>query len=190
MHDVIEQLRKYSDAVADRVPAVSADSVTDRPSRRRYQRMLAAAAVVVVLALVVGVVVTRDGGTRRRPASSVPKPSKVTTIEPRNNTEGIDLIEPPPLGPRGDIATAFTGTELVAWGGDLEASNMGLPGPDRTYADGAAYNLAILDKFYLMDDASAQGWFKSYWALSHDDPDSLRSAFSRGAGHPAAARGN
>ena len=142
MHDVIEQLRKYSEAVADRVPAVSADSVTDRPSRRRYQRMLTAAAVVVVLALVVGVVVTRDGGTRRRPASSVPKPSKVTTIEPRNNTEGIDLIEPPPLGPRGDIATAFTGTELVAWGGDLEASNMGLPGPDRTYADGAAYNLA------------------------------------------------
>ena len=57
-----------------------------------------------------------------------------------------------------------------------------LPGP--------YYNLAILDKFYLMDDASARGWFKSYWALSHDDPDSLRSAFSRGAGHPAAARGN
>jgi tetratricopeptide (TPR) repeat protein len=57
-----------------------------------------------------------------------------------------------------------------------------LPGP--------YYNLAILDKFYLMDDASAQTWFSRYWELSHDDPDSLRGVFSRSAARPVANKAN
>jgi Flp pilus assembly protein TadD len=45
----------------------------------------------------------------------------------------------------------------------------GLPGP--------LYNLALLEKFYFMDDAAAGDWFDRYWALSHQDPDALRAEF-------------
>jgi len=44
-----------------------------------------------------------------------------------------------------------------------------LPGP--------YYNLAILEKFYFVDDEAAAGWFRDYWKRSHDDPDSLRAVF-------------
>ena len=45
-----------------------------------------------------------------------------------------------------------------------------LPGP--------YYNLAILEKYYVFDEAAAAGDFKKYWSRSHDDPDSLASVFS------------
>lgn len=40
-----------------------------------------------------------------------------------------------------------------------------LPGP--------LYNLALVEKFYFMDDEAAAEWFARYWALSHQDPDNL-----------------
>jgi len=46
-----------------------------------------------------------------------------------------------------------------------------LPGP--------YYNLAILNKFYLLDDGAAADSFKRYWSRSHDDPDSLAAVFGR-----------
>jgi tetratricopeptide (TPR) repeat protein len=46
----------------------------------------------------------------------------------------------------------------------------GLPGP--------YYNLAILEKYYALDDAAASGWFRDYWKRSHEDPDSLLGVFA------------
>ena len=53
--------------------------------------------------------------------------------------DGVVLLAPPPLAPRGDTVVAWTGRELVVWGGDVEAS-MPRGGPPRSYRDGAAYN--------------------------------------------------
>jgi tetratricopeptide (TPR) repeat protein len=54
-----------------------------------------------------------------------------------------------------------------------------LPGP--------YYNLAILEKFYRLDDDAAARWFDGYWSRSHADPDSLLGAF-RVSSRPALAR--
>jgi tetratricopeptide (TPR) repeat protein len=44
-----------------------------------------------------------------------------------------------------------------------------LPGP--------YYNLAILEKYYALDDEAAQRWFRDYRKRSHQDPDSLSAVF-------------
>jgi len=44
-----------------------------------------------------------------------------------------------------------------------------LPGP--------YYNLAILEKFYMLDDAAAAKWFRLYWERSTEDPDGLAQVF-------------
>lgn len=66
--------------------------------------------------------------------------------------------------------------------GDAIADDPSLPGP--------YYNLAILDKFYRFDDASASRWFHAYWKLSHSDPDSLSGMFHADAGGAAARQEN
>jgi tetratricopeptide (TPR) repeat protein len=38
---------------------------------------------------------------------------------------------------------------------------------------GPYYNLAILEKFYLLDDQAATGWFAKYWERSQNDPDAI-----------------
>lgn len=53
-----------------------------------------------------------------------------------------------------------------------------LPGP--------YYNLAILEKFYRLDDEAAARWFARYRERSHDDPDGLAELF--GAGPAAVAK--
>jgi Flp pilus assembly protein TadD len=45
-----------------------------------------------------------------------------------------------------------------------------LPGP--------LYNLAIVDKFYRFDDASAREWFRRYTDLADEDPDGLADALA------------
>jgi Tfp pilus assembly protein PilF len=50
--------------------------------------------------------------------------------------------------------------------------NPALPGP--------YYNLAILEKFYVFDEAAAARWFSQYWSRSTEDPDSLRAVFLEG----------
>lgn len=44
-----------------------------------------------------------------------------------------------------------------------------LPGP--------YYNLAILEKYYLLDDATAAEWFRLYEKRAQDDPDGLTDVF-------------
>jgi tetratricopeptide (TPR) repeat protein len=57
----------------------------------------------------------------------------------------------------------------------------GLPGP--------YYNLAILEKYYLLDDDAASRWFREYWKRSHQDPDSLVGVFADGAPKNVAQKG-
>jgi tetratricopeptide (TPR) repeat protein len=55
-----------------------------------------------------------------------------------------------------------------------------LPGP--------YYNLAILDRFYRFDDASAARWYDLYTRRSHDDPDGLAQLFRAAETKPVAER--
>jgi hypothetical protein len=70
-----------------------------------------------------------------------PTPS-VTVELPVDGAGDAEELPAPPLEVRGDAALVWTGTELVVWGGDVEAANMGLPGEDRSFNDGAAYDPA------------------------------------------------
>lgn len=54
--------------------------------------------------------------------------------------DGRGTIPEPPLEMRGDVLDIWTGRELVVWGGDIEAFNMGLSGGDRSFGDGAAFD--------------------------------------------------
>lgn len=143
MLDVTEQLRRYGDAVTatvDAVPAAEVGSIATEPTRSRrpvWQPLFAASAAVALVA----------GGLWFATRSSDPPlpSSDPSSPEPKITTgsgPGIELLDPGPLTPRADAAVAWIGEELVVWGGDIEAANQGLPGPDRQFGDGAAYNPA------------------------------------------------
>ncbi|HTR97636.1 MAG TPA: tetratricopeptide repeat protein [Candidatus Acidoferrales bacterium] len=57
-----------------------------------------------------------------------------------------------------------------------------LPGP--------YYNLAILEKFYRLDDAAAAHWYAEYARRSQADPDSLAAVFAKREPRPLAQKGN
>jgi Tfp pilus assembly protein PilF len=63
----------------------------------------------------------------------------------------------------GDVAGASEAFERAV------ALDPTLPGP--------YYNLAILTKFFLLDDGTARDWFARYRTLSTDDPDGLAEVF-------------
>lgn len=76
-------------------------------------------------------------------------------------------------------------------GGDIEAArktflqsierDAKLPGP--------YYNLAILEKFYLLDDAAAATWYAAYRERSQADPDGLAEVFRGSALKSVATEG-
>ena len=53
---------------------------------------------------------------------------------------------------------------------------------------GAYYNLAILEKYYRLDDQAAAQWFARYRGRSNEDPDSLFAVFGRTDSRPLAER--
>lgn len=53
---------------------------------------------------------------------------------------------------------------------------------------GAYYNLAILEKYYRLDDEAAAKWFARYRDRSNEDPDSLFAVFGRAETRPLAER--
>ncbi len=55
-----------------------------------------------------------------------------------------------------------------------------LPGP--------YYNLAILEKFYRLDDAAAERWFHKYRERATDDPDGLAQVFEKTPPKPVAEK--
>jgi hypothetical protein len=132
--DVTEQLRRYGDAIVATVDAVTGADVMSatEPTRRRrpvWQPMMAAAVLIVLVA----------GGLWF--ATRASDPSARLAIKTGNRT-GITLLDPGPLSARAEAALAWTGEELMVWGGNIEAFNQGLQGPDRSYGDGAVYDPA------------------------------------------------
>jgi len=123
-----------------REPVVSRLVPTRRHRFRVPRLVLVGVATAGLVALVATVLVVRGGGEDPRvvatpEATEAPSPGVVSG-------NGIETLDSGPLSPRGDAAVVWTGREVVVWGGDLEASNMGVPGPDQAFADGAAYDPA------------------------------------------------
>jgi hypothetical protein len=103
----------------------------------------AGAAVAVAVA---GALLLADPGDDDGQALDVAAPTSTeaapATEPPPTATEVPAGDGGPPLAVRSDVAMAWTGRELVVWGGDVEAFNMGLSGGDRQYADGATFDPA------------------------------------------------
>lgn len=122
-------------------PIVAVRSRVARHQRRRRAVVIAATAGV---AAVVGsvLVLTRDGDDRGQDVDVVAPPD-TAPVQPTDpvvgDPSGVEPLPAPPLDGRGDAAVVWTGAELVVWGGDVEAFNMGFPGGDRSYSDGAAF---------------------------------------------------
>jgi tetratricopeptide (TPR) repeat protein len=55
-----------------------------------------------------------------------------------------------------------------------------LPGP--------YYNLAILEKYYALDDSTAARFYRSYRERAHDDPDGLAEVFGKSEPKPLAEK--
>jgi len=54
---------------------------------------------------------------------------------------------------------------------------------------GPYYNLAILEKFYVLDDAAGARWYGAYRERSQADPDGLAQVFRLGESKPVAQEG-
>jgi tetratricopeptide (TPR) repeat protein len=84
------------------------------------------------------------------------------------------------------------GIALLYAGKPEEARKLFLKANDKDpRLPGPLYNLAIVDRFYLFDDATARQWFDKYRALASDDPDSLAAqlAVKVATGAPSNAGG-
>lgn len=122
-----------------------------RRRRRRRTAVLAAAASVLAVAGVVAVVSGGDDADRvdvvgppdttvqEGPDTSAPAPTAPDGVV-GFPLPGVTGTPPAPLSTRIRVATAWTGSELVVWGGYVDAFNFGMEGPNRTFTDGAAYD--------------------------------------------------
>lgn len=151
-------------------PTGRLDAVRGRLERRRRRRRRlvvtsAAAALVLVLGAVVGAVLlgaddltqelrVTDGRDQQQEPTTEEQEAG-TGDDPESSEAGSqalrelsDLPEPvtelpaPPLSERWKSSVAWTGEELIVWGGSFESFNMGLDGEDEAFIDGAAYSPA------------------------------------------------
>lgn len=152
-------------------PTGRLDAVRGRLERRRRRRRRlvvtsAAAALVLVLGAAVGAMLlgaddltqelrVTDGGDRQQdPTTGEREPG--TGDDPDwsdagspalralgDLPEAVTELPAPPLSPRWKVSTAWTGEELIVWGGSFESFSMGLgDGDDEIFLDGAAYSPA------------------------------------------------
>ncbi len=156
MPDVTDQLRRYAEAVTETVDALPANAIGSvateppRPRRPVWQPVLAVAALVVLLAggfWAVTAATSSDSPPATDPGPTAPTIPTTPTVPPAPPTEtsaraGVTLLDAGPLEPRVGAAVAWTGKEVVVWGGAIEPVNHGLTGPDRQFADGAYYEPA------------------------------------------------
>jgi hypothetical protein len=112
--------------------------------RRRNRRALAGTSLVavVVVATVAGVVAARGSHPTRHVnvTSSSTLPATPTSDPIVTDADGVQSFGEVPLSTRSGTASVWTGSEFVVWGGSIESANAGLPGPDRQFNDGAAFN--------------------------------------------------
>jgi hypothetical protein len=137
LSDLEERLRRLPAALAVEAPAGLAERVARGGRRRRRLRRAAAAAVVA--ALVAGVVITRAVVLDHTPTPVLDPGLLVRNATPTQLAGGHwrRLPVPPPaqLASRSKPAVAWTGQQLIVWGG---ASRRGATLQVR--ADGAAYD--------------------------------------------------
>lgn len=133
----------------DPVSAVRARMRQRRNHRRRTAAVATAAAILIAAGIIA--IVDQDSDDESLDVVSPPtvEDAGPSTTEPTtaSSTTGPETTLPtnpggPPLGLRSDVAMTWTGSEIVVWGGDVEAFNMGVSGTDRSFADGAAYDPA------------------------------------------------
>ena len=124
MPDVIDQLRRYGEAVEAAVPVAEV-----RGPRDRRPFLLVAAALLLVACVGAGVWALRadDPADDNGPV--------VDTTEGPTVESGWQTLDPGPLEPREGAAAVWTGEELVVWGGYREATGQIVP-------DGGAYSPA------------------------------------------------
>jgi hypothetical protein len=120
-------------------------AVRHRVVRRRRRRRFIVGAAIAGPAILVSsaLLITRDGEGRSPEVDVVASPSTAPTSPTGpivSDPGGIERLPAPPIDVRADAALVWTGAEVVVWGGDVEAFNMGLPGDDRSYSDGAAFS--------------------------------------------------
>jgi hypothetical protein len=120
-----------------------------RAARRRVRRYVLGVAATAA-AVVAGIVVWPGDADKANVRAQDPSVGPVTTPPsqptgpPDENVlpDGVVVGElpAPPLDVRWKHAMVWTGRELVVWGGELDAANMGIPGQNAIYNDGAAYD--------------------------------------------------
>ena len=144
--DLEERLRQLPAALAVRAPAGLAERVAHRGRVRR--RLRRAGAATVVAALLSGAVLTRAVVLDRTPAPVLNPGLLAQNATPAQLAGGRwQAVAPLPAGllaPRGRAAVAWTGRQLLVWGGvDLR--------PFRVYDDGSAYDPAT-DRWLPLPD--------------------------------------
>lgn len=138
LRDVLDRSIAEQRLVLDADPVAAVRGLT---ARRRRRRVVVRAALVGFAVLAVSsAVVAGNIGDRGEDVDVVAPPLSSSAIV--RDGDGVDVFPRPPIDVRGDASVVWTGWELVVWGGDVEAFNMGLPGPDRTLGDGAAFDPA------------------------------------------------
>jgi hypothetical protein len=139
MTDIRELLRSATTDAAD----LDIGALKRGAARRRARRLATAAVVIVLAGSASTVALTRVHGPNRRVVVAATTSTTGSTL-PRRVTPagGVALLPAPGLSPRSPAAVVSTGTLVAVWGGNFDAPNMGLPGPDRAFNDGAFYNSA------------------------------------------------
>jgi hypothetical protein len=142
-----------------------------RAARRRVRRLVLGVAAMAAV-VVAGVAVWLGDADEADVRTETPSVGSATTTPSQPTGEPDENVLPgsvvtgdlpaPPLDVRWKHSTVWTGRELVVWGGELDAVNMGLPGQNAIYNDGAAYDpLArrwrIMNHSPLPGDASPGG---------------------------------
>jgi hypothetical protein len=136
--DLEERLRQLPAALAVRAPAGLAERVAHRGRTRR--RLRRAGAATVVAALLAGAVLTRAVVLDRAPAPVLNPGLLAQSATPAQLAGGrwraLPVLPPGQLAKRADPVVAWTGRQLIVWGG----ATLSPDHPLRIYADGASYD--------------------------------------------------
>lgn len=121
--------RRLVDDVSPDVPGVA--GVERRARRQRTGALVVAVVIAVVAVGVVGVLGSTDDAespvTAGDPEFSQPDGRNAGLLDPGE----VRQMAPSPLEGRSTMASVWTGTEMIVWGGEV---------PGRFFADGAAYD--------------------------------------------------